>query len=226
MKGGALVYSILKDESRPTLDIDLLANNIKANQENLAIIFREIAKIESSDGVTFDADKITTIVIVKDGDYSGVRVKMLVNLGNIRQTLQVDIGIGDVVTPAAVEMTYPTILDFESPKLLSYSVETLIAEKFEAMINLGEYNSRMKDFYDVYTFLKTEKFDKDILTEAISNTFQKRKTKLSMNAAIFKIAFAEDANRRKQWKAFLKKSQLDMSLDFTVVMAKICDELK
>lgn len=138
--------------------------------------------------------------------------------------MQIDIGFGDVVTPGPVEMEYPILIDIkglEKPSLLAYSVETLIAEKFQAMVDLGEYNSRMKDFYDVYTILKTGGYNASILKAAVTNTFVKRGTKQTKNHVLFTEKFFTDKDRLIQWKAFLRKLKLDENLAFSEVMKYI-----
>ena len=224
LKGGALVYSLQKEESRNTLDIDLLAKRLKSDEEEIKKIFREICDLQFYDGVTFDTKTLTIQEIIKEGSYSGIRVKVAARLGNIKQMMQIDIGFGDIVTPGPVEMEYPTLIDvkdLDKPKLLAYSVETLISEKFQAMIDLAEYNSRMKDFYDVYTILKTERYSIKIFKSAVTNTFTKRKTKLTENHVVFTEKFFQDKQRIIQWKAFLRKLKLSEELEFSDVMKYI-----
>lgn len=221
LKGGALIYSLQKEESRPTLDIDLLAKNIKANHEEIKSAFNEICNLEFYDGVTFDSKSITSTEITKEGNYSGIRINIAARLGNIKQTMQVDIGFGDVVTPGPIEMEYPSIINMESPKLLVYSVESLVSEKFQAMIDLAEYNSRMKDFYDIYTIIISEEYDNDILKKAVVNTFKKRNTIVNKDHSLFSDPFVKDENRLEQWEAFLRKSNLNSELKFSEVMITI-----
>lgn len=221
LKGGALIYSLQKEESRPTLDIDLLAKNINTDHAEIRAIFIDICSLKFFDGVTFDTNKIIVSEILKEGNYSGIRIKISSRLGNIKQSMQVDIGFGDVVTPGPVEMEYPTIISMESPKLLAYSVESLVSEKFQAMIDLAEYNSRMKDFYDLYTILVSKKYDESNLKEAVKNTFEKRNTKAIKDHSLFNEAFSNDKNRIVQWIAFLKKSNLNIELKFSEVMKVI-----
>lgn len=226
LKGGALIYALQKEESRPTLDIDLLAKNIKANHEEVKSVFKEICDLKFYDGVTFDSKNISASEIVKEGNYSGIRIKVLARLGNIKQSMQIDIGFGDIVIPGPVEMEYPTIIEMESPNLLAYSVESLISEKFQAMIDLAEYNSRMKDFYDVYTMFVSQKYDETNLATAIKNTFEKRNTKAIPNHSLFDDNFFEDRNRITQWNAFLNKSNLNLNLKFSEVMKTIKETLE
>jgi len=132
---------------------------------------------------------------VKEGKYSGIRVKVPVSLGNINQRMQIDIGFGDSIFPAPVEMNYPTILDMEEPNIFAYSVESLVAEKFEAMIDLSEANSRMKDFYDIFRILQSDRCNKDHLNPAIATTIKRRQTPISENHPLFTEAFANDEMR-------------------------------
>jgi len=226
LKGGALMYSLQKEESRPTLDIDLLARNINTDYGEIKAAFKDICNLSFHDGVTFDSNDISTSEIIKEGNYSGIRIKIPTRLGNIKQSMQIDIGFGDIVTPGPIEMEYPTIINMESPKLLAYSIESLISEKFQAMIDLAEYNSRMKDFYDLYTILDSQKFDKENLKLAVKNTFKNRNTKAIPNHSLFNDAFFKNDDRIIQWKAFLQKSNLNTELDFSDVMKAIKENME
>jgi predicted nucleotidyltransferase component of viral defense system len=168
---------------------------------------------------------LITSEISKDAQYSGVRVKIEAYLGSIRQILQIDIGFGDIVTPRPIFMVYPTLLDMNMPHIWAYSIETVIAEKFEAMIDLAETNSRMKDFYDVFHLLKSPNLDINILKEAIIQTFQRRQTSYQNLHPLFNIEFAIDAKRIIQWSAFLRKSKLNETIDFQEVMKSIKEHL-
>jgi predicted nucleotidyltransferase component of viral defense system len=226
LKGGALLYALEGDQSRPTLDLDLLGMRITAEQARMRDAFAEVCSIlYEDDGVEFHSDSISTTEITKEGKYPGVRLKVLAQLGNIRQNLQIDIGFGDIITPEPVLMQYPVILDLEAPEIQAYSVETIIAEKFEAMIDLGELNSRMKDFYDLYRLLQPGKFDPDILKEGIKSTFGNRKTPYIEGHSLFQENFATDERRLVQWAAFIRKSRLEM-IEFHVVHKIIRDMLE
>jgi predicted nucleotidyltransferase component of viral defense system len=224
LKGGALVYVFGAEESRYTKDIDFLLTKLEAEHENLLLIFKEIGQIQSEDGIVFDIDQIIIETIQKEGQYTGTRVRIGGNLGNIKQQLQIDIGVGDYVTPGPQEIEYPTLISgFEQPILKAYSIETLIAEKFEAMISLGEYNSRMKDFYDLYQFVETS--DLSILFEAIKNTFSRRKTTMVFDHPVFTEEFYEEEKRKKQWDIFISKNELN-NIDFDKVFEKMIIFLK
>jgi len=156
--------------------------------------------------------------------YTGTRVRISGNLGNIKQQLQIDIGVGDYVTPGPQEIEYPTIISgLNHPVLKAYSIETLIAEKFEAMISLGEYNSRMKDFHDIYQFVETSNLS--ILFEAIKNTFSRRKTTMVSDHPVFTEEFYKEEKRKKQWNIFIRKNELN-KIDFDKVFEKMIIFLK
>lgn len=226
LKGGALLYAIEQQTSRPTLDIDLLALGLTRETDRLPAIFREIGRIScETDGVRFDTAHLTAEPITKVGPYPGVRLKLPASLGNIRQVMQIDIGFGDVVTPAPVLMSYPTLLAMEPPQLLAYSLETVIAEKFDAMIDLAEINSRMKDFYDVYRLLAGGQYTDPTLIEAIRQTFRWRQTMVRADHPLFGAGFSRDPRRSSQWQAFLRKTGLADSLTFTDVMDLITVKL-
>ncbi len=223
LKGGALAYTFSGEESRHTRDIDFLLTQLSAETEFLKSVFAEIAEIDGDDGVIFKASSIKAETITKEGNYSGTRIKIEARLGKISQQIQIDIGVGDYVTPGPQEITYPTILEeLEAPKLSAYSIETLVAEKFNAMIDLGAFNSRMKDFYDIYKFV--EACDSNILEDAVNNTFERRETRWTRNHPVFQDEFYTDKSRLKQWEIFLKKNQLD-NIDFSLVKSKIIENL-
>ncbi|MFT4668322.1 MAG: putative nucleotidyltransferase component of viral defense system [Gammaproteobacteria bacterium] len=224
LKGGALAYVFNKEDSRHTKDIDFLLVKLKSKGEDLKTVFAEICALDCADGVEFAGEIIEIEPIQKEGNYTGTRVKFLATLGNIQQSMQIDIGVGDYVTNGPIEIVYPIILeDLEKPILHAYSVETYIAEKFHAMVSLGEYNSRMKDFYDVFNAI--EDCDLAVLKMAIHNTFERRETLYLKDAAIFSEDFYTDENRLKQWNKFLKKNNLTL-VEYTEIYNCISTKLK
>lgn len=226
LKGGALLYALEGISARQTRDLDLLGRHLSNAPTYLKQCFIEILSIDyEQDGVVFDVTTIVASEIVKEGNYKGTRLEFIAKLGQIREKMQVDIGFGDTVIPAPIQMQFPVLLDFPSPEILAYSVETVIAEKFHAMISLGELNSRMKDFYDLYHLLRPGKFDSTVLFQAIEETFENRGTVLPQNTILFSTDFAINEDRLKLWMAFLKKSKLE-SLDFEVVVQHIEQEIK
>jgi predicted nucleotidyltransferase component of viral defense system len=227
LKGGALLYALEGEKSRPTMDIDLLGLRLPNDLEHFRNIFTEICHIRYEPvGVIFLSDALTTTEIGKDRRYSGIRLEFEGRLGNIRQKMQVDIGFGDVITPDPVRMVYPTLLPMDTPQIKAYSVETIIAEKFEAMIDLADSNSRMKDFYDIHRLLLSQNFAPETLKEAIINTFQRRGTGYIGNHPIFHSDFGTDAKRSLQWRSFLKKSNLDQTIHLEDVLRQIEEHLR
>jgi predicted nucleotidyltransferase component of viral defense system len=218
LKGGALLYALEGVSARQTKDLDLLGRHISNLPEHIKACIAEILTFEcEEDGVLFDTTTVITSEIVKEGNYRGVRVEFIGYLGQIREKLQIDIGFGDVIIPAPLLMPYPSLIDLPGVEVLAYSVESVIAEKFHAMVYLGTLNSRMKDFYDLYRLLQPGKFDESVLYRAIVETFRTRETTLSVNAAVFSPAFSADENRKRLWRSFLLKSRLDdISLDEVV----------
>jgi predicted nucleotidyltransferase component of viral defense system len=226
LKGGALLYAWEGLKSRPTKDVDLLGLNLSADAEKLKQIFGKLATIAyPEDGVLFE-QPMETEEISKEGGYKGIRIHLEARLDSIRQRLQVDIGFGDRIIPSPMIITYPTLLKMESPKVWAYSVESVIAEKFEAMLDLGAANSRLKDFYDVYQLLQKADYQKHLLAEAIRETCLCRGTAYQDLHSLFTKAFAEDTSRHKQWQAFLKRAGISPVISFEEVMEKITKELR
>jgi predicted nucleotidyltransferase component of viral defense system len=230
LKGGALLYAFEQTASRPTMDLDLLGLHIANEQLTLKTIFQAIIQIPcEEDKIVFLSDTIITSEIQKEGRYSGIRLKIEGRLGSIRQILQIDIGFGDIITPAPVEMTYPTLLPMPSPQIIAYSVETVLAEKFEAMIQLAAQNSRMKDFYDVFKLLESHNYQEEILEEAIKNTFNQRATPFLKDPVVFSEEFMHNTKRQMQWRIFLTKMNKLATfedIDFVTVMVLITERLQ
>ena len=206
---GALMLSVWSGlVSRPTMDIDLLGK-IDNSLEEIKTVMRDACKMDvGDDGMFFDEKTVSAARITEDAEYEGVRVRIQGNLGNARVSLQIDIGFGDVIVPGPGKVAYPTLLEFPSPELNGYSMETTIAEKYQAMVKFGVLNSRMKDFYDIWMLSRTFDFNGEVLAEAIERTFMNRKTDLTNNPAIFDLSFGRDDIRQVQWQGFIKKSRL------------------
>ena len=141
-------------------------------------------------------------------------------MGKAKEMLWVDIGFNDIVVPEVITADYPVLLDMDYPKIKMYSFESVVAEKFEAIVSLGELNSRMKDFYDIFILLSEKKFNRDILQNAIVETFKRRGTDILKFDQVFKKEFIEDDNRINQWKLFLKKI-VHQNIEFEYVMDDI-----
>ena len=203
LKGALALLAWNAPTVRPTKDIDLLGE-FDNDVEVITQVISEICEqnVEPDDGLVFYTEEVTGIKIKEDADYQGVRVRFLSYLDTAKVTMQIDIGFGDSVYPKPEINTYPTLLDLPAPKLLSYSKETTIAEKLEAMIKLGELNSRMKDFYDIWLLSRQFPFDGSDLQKSIIGTFFQRGTELPSEIEAFTESFIKVKDT--QWKAFRK----------------------
>jgi len=228
LKGGALLYAYDQFNARPTVDIDFLGHNINRDIDEIKSVFSEIVSVDfPEDGVTFDTDKITAEEITMNREYHGVRLTLLAQIDTMTQPVSMDIGFGDVVTPAPQTLEFPTLLEgLPAPTIYAYSLETVVAEKFEAMIALSVDNSRMKDFFDVYRILQSHPLDEQILSQAIAATFTTRETQLVETPALFTQKFTEDTRRNNYWKAFLKRIKWKQDLSFREVCTVIAERLK
>lgn len=207
--------------ARPTMDVDLLAK-INNEIENLEEIVRRCCAVEIEDGVIFDPETVRGERIKKDAEYQGVRVFLKGHLGKIRLAVQIDFGFGDTVIPAPVEITLPQLLDLGSPRLLGYTPESSISEKFQAIVALDLTNTRFKDFYDIWLLSQNLKFDGGVLSKAVETTFNRRNTPLpeAMPNALTE-KFTGDETKQKQWQAFLRKNRLEESLSLREAAERI-----
>jgi len=209
LKGALLLLAWLGEAVRPTRDADLLGFG-ELSDEALARIFREVCGVDvEPDAIAFDAGSVSVSAIREEDAYGGKRVVAQARLGAARLKVQVDVGIGDAVTPAPQWIEYPGLLDLPRPRLLAYPRETVLAEKLHAMVLFGLRNSRMKDYFDVYALLREGRLEAAGLGSAIAATFERRRTALpDRTPAGLSEAFAGDAAKRVQWKAFLEKNRL------------------
>jgi len=221
LKGALLFLAFDISRLRPTRDIDFLGDSIKNDTDEIKKIFEEILLVECDDGLIFNDKSMTSENIVEDDKYHGIRVKFEARLNTAIQPIQVDIGFGDVIHKGPVQIVYPTLLDFPTPSLLAYSIESAIAEKFEAIVSLGIATSRMKDFYDILFFAQKNKFDSADLFDAINLTFNNRNTAIASRNLIFADDFKKDLQKRTQWKAFLKKNKLEVDDSFETVVTNL-----
>ena len=221
---GASLFLVWKGQNyRVTRDADLLGSG-DSDVEQLAKVFRDICSIEfQDDGMVYLTESLNAEEIREDQEYGGVRITLVGKLSQARIPLQVDIGFGDVVTPAPEQIVYPALLDAPPPLLKAYPRYTLVAEKVEAMVKLGLANSRMKDFYDIWLLSRLFLFEGNALREALKNTFERRRTKLpSSTPFALTPAFYEDPQKTIQWKAFVKRSKPDIPVgDISTVIFDI-----
>lgn len=207
---GALLFALWYDTPhRPTRDADLLGFGID-DEASLIATFREIATMDLGDGIVFDPDSVKAEAIREDNTYGGTRVTLVAHIGSARCALQIDVGFGDAVTPRPQTMAYPTLLgDFSAPVLRVYPVYTVIAEKYQAMVMLGQANSRMKDFFDLAVIARRTELEGATLAAAIAATFARRQTALPTERPLaLTKQFGEDAAKLRQWQAFLNKNRI------------------
>ena len=206
---------------RPTKDLDLLGSG-ENDISTLETIIREICTIDGEDGLQFVVDSIKGRKIREEEVYQGVRLTFLAMLERARIPVQVDVGFGDAVTPKAKKETLPTILDLPAPKLKIYPKDTVIAEKFEAMVKLGISNSRMKDFWDVRYLIKEFKFDGALLQKAIRATFASRQTLFSQSLPLaLTDEFAVNPLINPRWSAFIKRNRITIETDFASIIENL-----
>lgn len=196
---------------RITRDIDLLGK-VGNDQEQIKQMVQTICGISfEDDGVVFDPQSVSSSRITEDADYEGVRATFKGHLGKVLLPMQIDFGFSDVITPAPVEITYPSVLGHSSPQLLAYNRETVVAEKFEAMVKLGELNSRMKDFFDIWVLANSFAFDGVMLADAIRSTFEHRQTTIEDQPDCFTQRFITTPVKAAQWKGFVKNNRIEQA---------------
>lgn len=207
LKGAQLFLLWTGRYYRPTKDLDLLAKG-SADLRQLEKVWREVCEVPCpEDGVVFLTDSIKAEEIRALDEYEGVRVCLKAMLGRARISLQIDMGFGDAVTPAVESLSFPVLLDLPIPQLKTYPRETVVAEKFEALVKLGINNSRMKDFYDLWALASDFEFEGASLVQALVATFKRRKTEIPENTPLaLTQEFHKNDAKQIQWNAFLKKS--------------------
>lgn len=203
LKGALLLRIWNVMDSRPTMDIDMLGK-IGNDPQVLESAFKEICGIEvDGDGLVFDPKSVKSEQITKEADYVGTRILFQAKLENARIHMQIDIGFGDSTFPPPIEMEMPTILGQKAPYIIGYRMETSIAEKLHAMVELSDLNSRMKDFHDIWTLARQFDFDGPSLALAISNTFESRSKSVPQKIDAFSPEFA--VLKQTQWQSFRKR---------------------
>lgn len=221
---GALLFELWTEQAhRSTRDADFLSIG-SSDPQRFEDLFKEICVLPVvEDGLTFDPSSVTARQIKEGADYAGVRITFVGYLEKARIPMQLDIGFGDTVTPPAIETAFPTILNGPAAVLLTYPRETVVAEKFEAMVKLGIANTRMKDFHDLYSLSHLFSFEGQILSEAIMRTFERRKTRLPLATPIaFTAEFFENESKQRQWISFYGKNKLYIeSIPFKSVVGHI-----
>ena len=221
LKGALMLEVWCSQETRSTMDIDLLGRTGNAETDLVAQVRDILAVDVEPDGLEFDPNTIRTEPITEDTDYEGIRIRFKGALGTARVPMQLDIGFGDVVYPEPEERSdFPAMLDFPAPRLLCYSRESGIAEKLDAMTRLGMLNSRMKDFFDIWLLSQRFDFKGPELAEAIRRTFERRGTPVPLEIVAFTRPFIDE--KETQWAAFRKKlSQDHVPISFEEVVTSV-----
>lgn len=208
LKGGLMQFIWSEMPARPTRDIDFLGITSN-NLEDLSILVKSICEWKvGDDGITFDLNSLNARSTIEGEEYHGARITFAAYLGNQKIPMQIDIGIGDIVFPESQPGGFPSLLEDDPILVRSYSMESVIAEKFHAMVKLDEANSRMKDFYDIWILSQTFEFDGSQLAESISQTFRRRTTPIIHAPLALNESFADLPNKENQWLAFIRKSEL------------------
>jgi predicted nucleotidyltransferase component of viral defense system len=207
LKGAMLFVTWVDAPFRPTRDLDLLGYG-ESSPQAVRDAFRTIcAQSVDDDGVQFDAVGLDAVPIREDVEYGGVRVRTQANIAGARVPIQVDIGFGDAITPGPVEIEYPVLLDAPAPRLRAYPVETVVAEKFQAIVSLGIANSRLKDYYDLWSIAQTFELERAALAIAVRETFVRRETALPLEKPTgLSDAYVEAWD--KQWRTFLTRERM------------------
>jgi len=206
---------------RPTKDIDFLGKAFSNEMNECKKIIEEIASIDAADGVEFICGNISTEKIKEGEDYEGVRIHLPYKMETVKGYLSIDIGFGDKITSGPVEIEFPILLDFPSPRIFVYSMESAVAEKFEAIVKLNFTTSRMKDFFDLLFIAERTGFKKSILKEALLVTFSNRETDIEERHLIYEESFKNNPQKQTQWSSFLERNKLTAESNFAKVVDKI-----
>lgn len=222
LKGGLLLSSIMGIDTRTTIDMDTCIKGLDLTDEQMYKVLQEILDIDVEDGVEFKIKNSEPIR--EDDDYGGIKYNLLAIFENIRVNLSIDIATGDVITPKEIEYEYKMIFEDRSLNIMTYNIETIIAEKFQIVISRNVLNSRMKDYYDLYYLLTYKEFSKDTLKTAIINTFVKRETDIDeIDKQLDKINKSDFV--KELWTNYTKKYQYAENIQFEDIM-NIMDKIK
>ena len=220
LKGGLFIYSLTDFDSRVTVDVDFLLRKISNTPEQLKVILEKIITVDTgNDFVTFEIKDIAPIAVAKK--YAGIGVSMIARIKNTKIPFSIDFGVGDIIVPKQEKRKIPTQLsDFDAPMINTYSIETTVAEKIDAILSLMEFSSRMKDYYDIYYLANKFNFYGATLTEALKKTFENRNHNFTIEQFEHMLEFDSDVAMQKKWKAFIKKINTETD-DFETVLKTI-----
>lgn len=220
LKGGLFLYSLTDFDSRVTVDVDFLLRKIHNTPEQLKTVLEEIIATETgNDFISFEIKNVVPISVAKE--YPGIAASLVAKIKNTRTPFSIDFGVGDVIVPKQEKRKIPTQLDdFDSPTVNTYSLETTVAEKLDAILGLMEFSSRMKDYYDLYYLANKFDFDGATLAEALKRTFENRGHQFTMEQFERVMAFGDDDAMQKKWTAFCRKIDTKTD-DYSTVLKTI-----
>ncbi len=220
LKGGLFIYSLTDFDSRVTVDVDFLLRKMPNTPEQLKAILEEIIATDTgNDFITFEIRDVSPIAVAKK--YAGIGASVVAKIKNTRTPFSIDFGVGDVIVPKQEKRKIPTQLDdFNAPTVNTYSLETTVAEKIDAILSFMEFSSRMKDYYDIYYLANKFDFDGTTLTRALKKTFENRGHSFSVEQFEQVIDFDKDGAMQKKWKAFTRKIDTKTD-DFGTVLKSI-----
>lgn len=220
LKGGLFIYSLTDFDSRVTVDVDFLLRKIPNTPEQLKVILEKIIAVDTgNDFVTFEIKDIAPIAVAKK--YAGIGASIIARIKNTKTPFSIDFGVGDIIVPKQEKRKILTQLsDFDAPMVNTYSIETTVAEKIDAILSLMEFSSRMKDYYDIYYLANKFDFDGATLTEALKKTFENRNHNFTIEQFEQMLEFDSDDAMQKKWKAFIKKINTK-TYDFETVLKTI-----
>lgn len=218
LKGGLLLSSIMGIDTRTTMDMDTCIKGVNLDDTQLYEVLNEILSIDVNDNIKFYIKNSKPIR--EDDDYGGLKYNLLAQYENLRVNLSIDIATGDLITPKEIEYDYKMMFEDRSLQIMTYNIETIIAEKFQTVISRGILNSRMKDYYDLYYLTTYKQYSKDILRQAIKNTFEKRNTNIeNVQKVISEIATSDFTENL--WNEYRKKFKYAKNIEYEQIMEKI-----
>ena len=220
LKGGLFLYTLTNYDSRVTMDVDFLLRQMPNTTEQIHRVLEEIIATDTgNDYVSFDIRSIEPIAVAKK--YTGIGAALLARIKNTRTPINIDFGVGDVIVPRQEKRTIPTQLPgFQAPTINTYSLETTVAEKLDAILSLMEFSSRMKDYYDLWYLANHYEFDIEVLAEALKKTFANRGHKYTVEQFEQIMTFDADDGMQKKWWAFTRKTGVE-TVDFRNVLETI-----
>lgn len=218
LKGGVLLSSIMGIDTRTTMDMDTCLKGINLTEEQLYKVLKNILDTDVKDGVTFEIKNSKPIR--EDDEYGGLKYNILAKFDNIKVNLSIDIATGDVITPGEIEYNYKMMFEDKALKIMTYNIESIIAEKFQTIISRNVLNSRMKDFYDLYYLIKYKTFSKDDLRLAIEKTFDKRNTDIKLINSNISVIQESDL-LQDLWKTYSQKHKYTKDIKFEDIIETI-----